>query len=183
MNEPLDTPVFADLLVSGACWLIVASGCWAALIVVAAVLEVLTSGHLSATAWVGCPPALRRALLAGLGIALASAPGSTSAASTAAVSTEGPLPVPARVSGAVRAASPEHLVVRPGDTLWHLAEVQLSTPSSEGDVATLVDRLHRRNHEEIGSDPDLIRPGQRLTVPPLPHQQQQQQQHRREESP
>ena len=33
-------------------------------------------------------------------------------------------------------------------------------------------RLHRRNREVIGPDPDLIHPGQRLAVPPRPHRSQ-----------
>ena len=180
MNEHLRTAAFDDLLVTAATWLI--GGClgWAALICAAAVLEALTAGRLRATTWVGCPPSLRRVLLAGLGVALASAPTSSFATTPAAVRSERPLPVPARMSGASGPASTGEVVVRPGDSLWRLADARLATTAPVGEVADLVDHLHRRNREVIGPDPDLIRPGQRLVIPSVRHERH----HRhREESP
>lgn len=164
------SPAFDELLVVASSWLIAGCACWAVLISAAAVLEALSSGRLRATSWVGCPPALRRALLAALGVALVSTPGPVSAAAPTSASTGRPLPVPDRTSGLSRAALPVHVVVRPGDSLWHLAQTRLPRASPAGEVAVLVDRLHRRNREVIGPEPDLIRPGQRLSVPPVPHQ-------------
>src|SRR5689334_7356433 len=64
--------MFGDLLVVGASWALALGGVWAALVGAAAVLEVVSSGRLAFTARVGCPAPVRRALLAGLGVVLAS---------------------------------------------------------------------------------------------------------------
>ncbi|MCW2762158.1 MAG: hypothetical protein JWR85_2359 [Marmoricola sp.] len=169
---------FDDLLVTGASWLLAGCATWAGLILAAAVLEASTGGRLRATAWVACPSGLRRALLTALGVALVtgptvgssagSAPGSTGTGVSGprAASSRQALPVPARPLGAARSGSPR-LVVRPGDVLWRLAEARLPESAAAGEVADLVGRLHQRNREVIGPDPDLIRPGQRLVVPSL----------------
>lgn len=178
MQEHLGSTPFDDLLVAGATWLLGGCLCWAALIVAAAVIEGLTAGRLRATTWVGCPASLRRVLLAGLGVALASGPGSSYAAPALAVPSERSLPVPARTSGASAPTSGE-IVVRPGDSLWRLADARLPTTAPTGKVADLVERLHHRNRDVIGPDPDLIRPGQRLSVPSVRPEQH----HHRKESP
>lgn len=58
--------------------------------------------------------------------------------------------------------------VRPGDCLWSLAEDHLG----EAAPAALVDRtwraVYRANRAAIGGDPDLLRPGTRLTLPTAP---------------
>ena len=58
--------------------------------------------------------------------------------------------------------------VEPGDTLWDIAAAQLP-PTERSPVS--VDRywrqLYRANRRVIGADPDLIRPGTRLDVPPF----------------
>lgn len=178
MKMHLGTAAFDDLLVTGATWLIGGCLAWAALIGVAAVVEALTGGRLRATRWVGCPRSMRRALLGALGLALASAPGSALASAQAPGPAERSLPVPARTSGASGSATGGAVVVRPGDSLWHLADARLPAAAPAGDVVDLVERLHHRNHGVIGPDPDLIRPGQRLVVPPVRHEQQ-----TRQESP
>lgn len=63
--------------------------------------------------------------------------------------------------------TPGHHVVRPGDTLWALAADQVRSSGGEPDVATVaraVADLHHANREVVGDDPDLILPGQRLTL-------------------
>ena len=167
---------FDDLLTAGATWLLIGSAGWLALILGAAALERATAGRLRATSWVGCPPALRRVLLTGLGVALATSPaqaamstpgssgGTTAGAGTSA--TQG-LPSPARPVGP-SPADRQRLVVRQGDVLWRLAEGRLPRTAASAEVADLVRRLHDRNRQVIGPDPDLIRPGQRLIVPTLP---------------
>jgi len=169
LTQPLRHPVgsaYDDLLLAVAAWVLLGCGGWALAIVVAAVLEATSSGRFRATAWVGCPPALRRLLLTGLGVALVGA-GPVQAHASAVE--QPPLPVPARPVGTAQSdqqAHPQtHLVVRPGDTLWQLAANRLRTSASPRDVATLVEDLHRHNRKVIGPDPDLIRPGQRLAVP------------------
>ena len=169
-TEPLRhpaEPVYDALLLALAAWVLFGSAAWAMLIGIAAVVEATSAGRIPATAWVGCPRSVRRLLLTGLGVALVGAgPVQTSATASA----EAPLPVPARPVGTVQAdgnADPRPvLAVRPGDSLWRIAEQRLPSAASTDQVAALVHRLHHRNRRVIGPDPDLIRPGQRLSVPP-----------------
>jgi len=163
------------LLLALAAWVLLGCAAWAVLIGLAAVVETTSAGRLPATAWVGCPRTLRRLLLTGLGVALASAGPLQSSASASA---EAPLPVPARPVGTVQPGSHPAdnqagprpgLVVRPGDSLWRIAEQRLRSSASANEVAALALRLHHRNRGVIGPDPDLIRPGQRLALPPRPH--------------
>ena len=168
-------PEYDALLLALAAWVLIGCAAWAVLIGIAAVVETTSAGRLPATAWVGCPRSLRRLLLAGLGVALV---GAGPLQSSATASAEAPLPVPTRPVGTVEAgtrpadnrAGPQAgLVVRPGDSLWRIAEQRLHSSASADEVAALVHRLHHRNRGVIGPDPDLIRPGQRLAVPPRPH--------------
>jgi len=156
---------YDDLLLALAAWVLLGCATWAVAIGAAAVVESTTAGRLPATAWVGCPHSLRRLLLTGLGVALV---GAGPVQAQASASAQPPLPVPARPIGSVHADARTGLVVRPGDTLWQLAADRLRASASPGEVATLVDALHHRNRNVIGPDPDLIRPGQRLAVPPRP---------------
>ena len=171
-------PGFADLLTAFAAWLLVGCAGWSSLISAAALVEATTSGRVHATAWVACPRSLRRLLLAGVGVALVSgAAGQPPVAATLSSSARGTpaggpapawqqtLPVPARPVGWVRSEQSPRVLVRPGDTLWQLAADRLRPSASAGEVALLVARIHSRNHELIGPDPDLIHPGQRLVVP------------------
>jgi hypothetical protein len=57
------------------------------------------------------------------------------------------------------------LVVRPGDSLWSLTVRRLGPGATATQVAAEWPRLYAANRAAIGSDPDLIHPGQRL-VPP-----------------
>jgi hypothetical protein len=170
MQGATEGPTFDDVLVTGAWWLLVGCACWSLLVCAAVTLEAATSGRLRASVWVGCPPSWRRALLAGLGVALATSPCHGAAASSGLRSRDPadhhraaslPLPVPARPAGAAR----PQVVVGVGDSLWRLAQARLPDAAAHSDVAQLVDRLYSSNRTVIGPDADLIRPGQRLTVP------------------
>jgi hypothetical protein len=172
-TEPLRHPAVPEydaLLLALAAWVLLGCAAWAVLIGIAAVVETTSAGRLPATAWVGCPRSLRRLLLAGLGVALVGA-GPLQPSATASAGE--PLPVPARPVGTVQAANGADplpgVLVRPGDSLWRIAERRLHSSASADEVVTLVHRLHQRNRGVIGPDPDLIRPGQRLAVPPRPH--------------
>ena len=108
---------------------------------------------------------VRRLALAACGVALASA-----LAAPAHADTEGPrsdplsgLPLPERAGGP---AHPRHhaVVVRPGDTLWALAEHDLPAPATDRQVSVRWHAVYRRNRGVIGPDPDLIRPGQVLKL-------------------
>ena len=57
------------------------------------------------------------------------------------------------------------VVVQSGDTLWAIARDRLDRNDDVATTAREVDRWHDANREVIGSDPDLIHPGQRLTPP------------------
>lgn len=64
------------------------------------------------------------------------------------------------------AAPPTHIVtVRPGDTLWAIAERGLPPESTDRAIATRVNVLYAANRQTIGADPNLIFPGQQLTTP------------------
>ncbi|WP_298885731.1 LysM peptidoglycan-binding domain-containing protein [uncultured Serinicoccus sp.] len=88
--------------------------------------------------------------------------------------TPGPVPAEAPARGQVdlvggRAAGqwdlPEHVVVRRGDTLWDLAARHLGAQATSADIAQEWPRWYAANLATIGPDPDLILPGQELTVP------------------
>ena len=60
---------------------------------------------------------------------------------------------------------PAVVVVRPGDTLWHLARADLPPDASDRAVADRVREIYAANRAVIGPEPDLIRPDQRLRMP------------------
>jgi nucleoid-associated protein YgaU len=56
-------------------------------------------------------------------------------------------------------------VVRPGDTLWEIAQALLGAGASEAEIVREVARLWERNRDRIASgSPDLIRPQEKLLV-------------------
>lgn len=91
------------------------------------------------------------------------------------------LPYPERPAQRAPSTSPQqavpvatpgatHHTVRPGDTLWSITSAHLSadgTTPAVADVARAVVRLHEANRPVVGDDPDLILPGQRLTLDPI----------------
>ena len=138
-----------------------------------------TSGHR------GVPDAVRRAVLTACGVALVGALGAPAHAGDEVGSSplEG-LPLPDRAtttthvsqvfaraaSHQYRAGTPSRLqravvVVQPGDTLWAIARADLLPHADDGAVARRVREIHQTNRAVIGTDPDLIRPDQRLRMP------------------
>lgn len=59
----------------------------------------------------------------------------------------------------------DRLTVRAGDCLWLIAARRLGPGAGDADVAAATAELYAANRSVIGTDPDLIRPGQVLTVP------------------
>ena len=55
--------------------------------------------------------------------------------------------------------------VLPGDTLWSIAAQRLDTDDIRR-IARYWPRIHRANRDVIGANPDLLRPGQVLELPP-----------------
>lgn len=79
-------------------------------------------------------------------------------------------PVTART--ATHAPGPEQpprrvVVVARGDSLWSLAGGLLGAGATDARVDRAWHRLYRANRQAVGADPDLIVPGDRLTVPDL----------------
>lgn len=155
---------------------------------------VTASGGRPARPVPGCPDWLRRAILAGCGLALVSGLGSPALAEDHRPDPPGlsglSLPdrahvqpwadLPAREptgqppTGSRRRdhdrteTHPATVRVRPGDSLWRIASTLLPDGATDREVARLASSLHRANHDVIGPDPDLILPEQRLHVPADP---------------
>lgn len=73
-----------------------------------------------------------------------------------------------RTQGREEDESDRLVVVRRGDTLWHIAARHLGEGATDAEIARHWPRWWAANREVIGSDPDLILPGTRL-VPPSHH--------------
>lgn len=58
------------------------------------------------------------------------------------------------------------IAVQPGSCLWSIASEQLGPGASTGEIAHLVDEIYAVNADVIGPDPDLLRPGTQLSLPP-----------------
>jgi hypothetical protein len=125
----------------------------------------------------GVPQAWRRLVLLACGTTLAAAGlGGTASADNGL---DG-LPLPDRATDGAPAVAPplaparpaalDHLVVRPGDSLWTLAATRLGPHASADEIDRLWRRLYRLNRSALGPDPDLIRPGQQLRLPPPPQE-------------
>nr|WP_297425637.1 LysM peptidoglycan-binding domain-containing protein [uncultured Actinotalea sp.] len=71
-------------------------------------------------------------------------------------------PGPTTPSGAPGATT---LTVRPGDTLWDLAAAHLGGSATAASVQAAWPRWYAANRDVIGGDPDVLLPGQVLTVP------------------
>jgi nucleoid-associated protein YgaU len=119
----------------------------------------------------GLPAPLRRAVLAGCGVALASGlscpvgatPGSPHQdrlRPTGDVELAG-LPFPDRPTGDVAA----QVRVRAGDSLWSIARRDLGAEADDAEIDAHWRAIYRLNRSVIGPDPDLIQPAQRLRLP------------------
>lgn len=57
------------------------------------------------------------------------------------------------------------VLVKPGDSLWRITAQRLGPSASERQIAVGWPYWYRANRQVIGRDPNLIRPGERLTMP------------------
>jgi nucleoid-associated protein YgaU len=70
-----------------------------------------------------------------------------------------------RTSSRREAEPPDTYRVRPGDSLWRIAERRLGSSATPTETAEEVTRLWELNRQRIGTgNPDLILPGQTLTM-------------------
>ena len=163
----------ADLLTGAAAVVLQAALGWLLVVTLLLALEPRAGRELTGLA--GCPRAVRRALVTLCGVALsgaalvspAQAHGDHSAARESSL--DG-LALPDRTSGPERlrpAAALHTVVVRPGDTLWAISADRLPQGVSLGAVVRAGRSLFAGNRALIGPDPDLIRAGTELRLPPV----------------
>jgi len=55
--------------------------------------------------------------------------------------------------------------VRPGDSLWSIAASHIGPGATDAQIAAAWPRFYAANRAVVGPDPNLIYPGQRLTLP------------------
>lgn len=178
--------VAADLRVAGDAdletWLVavaaaalVLAACWASAVAGVVCVQVARRAPVPRA---GVPAPVRRLLLRACGVAVAGGLAG-GLALTPAGATPGSLERERATSAATPSASPAPVsapapadrvvVVRPGDSLWRIAEAELlrrtGRAASVADVAALWPRIHAANRALVGPDPDLVRPGVPLTMP------------------
>jgi nucleoid-associated protein YgaU len=117
------------------------------------------------------PTGLRRLVHRAVGAGAAAAVLGSGLTANAPVWADAHRPHPQSISAtwpvAPQPRHPAGVVVEPGDCLWTLAADALDHPSA-AQVAATWPRWWRTNRAVIGSDPDLIQPGQRLRPPNTP---------------
>ncbi len=115
--------------------------------------------HRCASALLGAVSALLAAAAPARAVAAPEAVAAGAARSTV------PTPLTQASTGPYATAAGAFVVVRRGDTLWDIARRHLPAGASDAQVARAWPRWYAANRVVIGSDPALIRPGQRLRVP------------------
>lgn len=171
---------FPDASVATMSLILLGIASWSLLVVTLTVL-----GASSRVVTAITPVALRRALLAGAAGALVVTPAHAEQLSSpdAQQHTVGGLALPDRpdATGLADGASTRSVTapatakdgpsatgpvrVRPGDTLWAIAERSLPAGASDADIADATAAWHRTNRDVIGDDPDVIVPRQLLAPP------------------
>ena len=176
LSAPTAGDDFAGLLVTGCAVAALVAAGWLWLVTTSVVLDVVRERH-AVRPGAGV---VRRLVLVACGAAVLAGTAAPAGASPHPVSPLDGLPLPDR---AVGAAAPHHpapahaagrqpatVRVRPGDSLWLIAERALGPRATDARVAAYWPRIQARNAAVIGDDPDLIRPDQRLQLPPT-HQE------------
>ena len=178
---------FEAVVVTASAWALVAAAFWALAVTTAVVVPVMCSAPVPHR---GLPAPLRRVLLRACGAVVAgglvagavagpaaATPGSlerdTSDRVTRTVQPPaGPQPAsgPVIVRDTTTPTGPrvDRVTVRPGDSLWRIAEATLrehGLPAGDADVAAYWPRIHDANRALVGPDPHLVRPGVPLVLP------------------
>lgn len=193
--RPAPGRTFDELLVGGCAVAALVAAAWLWFVATVVVVEALRgSSRRPGRTGLGVPRAVRALVLTACGAALVVPMGAAHAESAHPSQALHGLPMPDRAtsssawmaaaiddatrtpdnraieSGPAAAEHPARThVVRPGDTLWSLAAADLSPTADDRDVTRRWHRLHDLNRAVIGDDPDLIHPGQRLSLPPAAH--------------
>lgn len=168
-----------DALVALAAAALVGCGAWLWLVTTVTAVEAWRRGTVHADQG----GLTRRLVLLGCGaVVAAGVTGSPAAAEggtleAPAVSLLAGLPLPERAAAPATAErrpvvspgghpteEPRATVVRPGDSLWRIAERRLPPGAEPAVVDAAWRRLHSHNRAAV-TDPDLIHPGQRLVLP------------------
>ena len=168
-------PLDAALVDVSAC---VVLGCalWAWLALTATVVQAWPGAHSRRGLPRTLPGGVRRVVLAACGVAVASALGSPARADDGhgrpqphGVALLSGLPLPDRAVAPVRrhpAPPPRSTVtVRPGDSLWSIAEHDLPAGAPDRAIDERWRAIYAANHDRIGPDPDVLQPGQLLHLP------------------
>lgn len=171
---------FDLLLLRVSAGLVLGCASWAWLALTATVVEAWRGTPVLRRGPWRLPIGARRLVLAGCGVALVSAALAPAEAAPApahhhahGVGVLSGLPLPERAVAPRRPARVEHaathlVTVRPGDTLWAIAERDLPDHSPDRVITAGWHALYAANRHLIGPDPDVIEPGQHLHVPALP---------------
>lgn len=176
-------PGFAPALVSGCAVVGSVGTAWLWVLTLLVLLDVLRGR----TTRDGVPRAVRRVVLAACGLSLAGSLATPAYADPGGPEVLAGLPLPDRTTTTThwigslarggdqapphpaaareRPAGGATVRVLPGDTLWELAEDELGADARPEDVERRWREIYAANRDLVGADPDLIRPGQRLTLP------------------
>lgn len=138
-------------------------GCAAWLWLVTTVTAFDAARGQAARSLTGCPGVVRRLVLTACGVALAASVAPAHADAPASGAGLPPQPV---VATAGMAPAPQEVTVRSGDNLWNIASERLTPPNaSDSEIDRAWRGLWSANRDVVGDDPDLLLPGQRLTLP------------------
>lgn len=179
---------FAELLVVGCAVTALLAATWLWIVTTIVVVDVLRSGpEVRRTAG-----PVRALLLAACGVAVLTGTAQPAHAdprpvepSQVVARQDSPLdglPLPDRATGSdreIRSAEPRtaqprdaqpaptgSVRVRPGDSLWAIAEAELGPGATPAQIAAYWPEIHLANRAVVGDDPHLIQPDQRLELPP-----------------
>jgi nucleoid-associated protein YgaU len=168
-------PVFADVLVTACAASSVVAAGWLWAITTDVVVGVLRTRY----DFVRRPGPLRLLILAACGVVALSSPASADDRQPVSPQSLAGLPLPDRATSdaslptdradrADRAGrdNRDQVRVRPGDSLWTIAEERLGLRATVVDIADYWHRIYDHNLAVIGPDPDVILPGQLLELPP-----------------
>jgi len=79
-----------------------------------------------------------------------------------------PAAAPPAASTAPAPAGRGAVTVRPGDSLWSIAKAAMPAPATDSEIDTAWRAWYAANEAVIGSNPNLIEPGQLLSAPTTP---------------